>query len=156
MSEVLVFTVNGHRCGLPLEHVREILRAVAVTPLPGAPAVVQGVIDVRGVLVPVIGLRERFRLPVKEIEPSDRFVVAMAGERPVVLVADSVAGVVALEPTDARELNELVSAPRYVSGVGRLPDGLVLIQDLRRFLSRDEAVSLDEAMSESGRAGGGG
>lgn len=153
--QILLFTVEGRRCGLFLDRVGEVLRAATVTPLPGAPAVVRGVVDVRGLPVPVVGLREKFRLPRKEVETSDRFVVAMARDRPVALLVDGVEGIADVEPEDVSELDEFAMAPDYVAGVARLPDGLVLIHDLREFLTPSEAAGVDEAMSRSGAGVGG-
>src|SRR5881296_2430916 len=77
--EVLVFEVGGQKYALPTADVRELVRAVAITPLPAAPAVIEGVVDVRGRVLPVLDVRARFRLPPKALDPSDHFIVASAG-----------------------------------------------------------------------------
>src|SRR5436309_14010618 len=69
LQEVLIFEVGSQRYGLPAAGVRELVRAVTVTPLPRAPAIVEGVIDLRGTIVPVLDIRARFRLPAKPPEP---------------------------------------------------------------------------------------
>src|SRR5437870_13646015 len=86
--EILVFEVGGQRYGLPAAEVREILRAVAIVPLPRAPAIIEGIINIRGTVVPVLDLRTRFRLPAKPVEPADHLVVAWAGERLVAVRVD--------------------------------------------------------------------
>src|ERR1700687_6141499 len=86
--EVLVFEVGGQRYGLPTADVRELVRAVAITPLPNAPAVIEGVVNVRGRVPPVLDVRPRFRLPPKPLDPSDHFIVASAGPRGVILRVD--------------------------------------------------------------------
>ena len=63
--EVLVFEVEGQRYGLPTADVRELVRAVTITPLPNAPAVIEGVVNVRGRVLPVLDMRARFRLPAR-------------------------------------------------------------------------------------------
>jgi purine-binding chemotaxis protein CheW len=63
--QVLVFEVAGRRYGLPADDVQELLRAVSIVPLPRAPAVVEGVINLRGKVVPVLDVRGRFRLPAR-------------------------------------------------------------------------------------------
>ena len=70
--EVLLFTLEGQRYALPLEDVRELVRAVRLTPLPRAPAVVEGLLNLRGELLPVLDLRRRFRLPARRLSASDR------------------------------------------------------------------------------------
>jgi len=148
--EVLLFTLEGQRYALPLEDVRELVRAVRLTPLPRAPAVVEGLLDLRGELLPVLDLRRRFRLPARRLSPSDHLIVAQAGRRNLALRVDRAEGLLALEP------GQLDASPRELPGVGyvagalKLPDGLVLLHDLRTFLSEAEALELEEALMKEG------
>lgn len=148
--EVLLFTLEGQRYALPLEEVRELVRAVRLTPLPRAPAVVEGLVDLRGELLPVLDMRRRFRLPVRPLSSADHLVVAQAGARRIALRVDRAEGLLALEPgtldTSPRELPGV----GYVAGALKLPDGLVLLHDLRSFLSEAEALELDEALAKEG------
>ena len=146
--EVLVFEVEGRAYGLPSKDVREIVRAVTITHLPNAPSAIEGVVDVRGSVLPVLDMRARFLLPAKALDPSDHFIVASAGARGVILRVDR-ATHLALVPDDAIEAPErLGTGPGYLEGVAQVDGGLVLIHDVAGFLSAAEAASLDEAMSE--------
>src|SRR5437764_218583 len=69
--EILVFEVDGRRYGLPASEVRELLRAVAIVPLPLAGPAVEGVVNLRGRVVPVFDLRVRLGLPARAVVPSD-------------------------------------------------------------------------------------
>ncbi len=148
--EVLLFTLEGQRYALPLEDVRELVRAVRLTPLPRAPAVVEGLLDLRGELLPVLDMRRRFRLPARRLSSSDHLIVAQAGRRRVVLRVDRAESLLALEP------DKLDTSPRELPGVGyvagalKLPEGLVLLHDLRTFLSEAEALELEEALVKEG------
>jgi purine-binding chemotaxis protein CheW len=144
--EVLVFEVGGQTYALPTADVVELLRAVAITPLPDAPAVIEGIVDVRGRVLPVFGLRARFRLPFKALDPSDHFIVASAGARRVILRVDRATHLALVDEAKVQPSETLGPAAGYVSGVARLDDGLVLIHDLTTFLSAAEAESLDEAL----------
>jgi len=146
----LVFQVAGQRYGLPACEVREIVRAVNPVRLPKAPLIVEGVINIRGSIIPVLDIRTRFRLPAKSLEPTDQFVVAWAGERTVALRVDRVIDLVPLRPADLEEARGVVPGVEYVSWVAKLPDDLVLIHDLRTFLSRAETAELAEALSVPG------
>jgi purine-binding chemotaxis protein CheW len=145
----VVFEAGGQRYGLPAPDVREVLRAAALTPLPGAPAVIEGVLNVRGRIVPVLDIRARFRLPSKDLEPSDHLIVAAAGPRVVALRADRALGLLRLQADRIEDARQLVPGAEYVAGVARLEDGLLLIHDLRTFLSESEAAALDEAVRAS-------
>ena len=147
---VLVFSLNGLRYGLPVADVHEVVRAVALTPLPKAPPIVEGVINARGHLVPVLDVRARFRLPAKALTPSDFFVLARAGERLVALRVDPGLYLAQVASGDVEALDRVVSGAGYVAGVGKLPDGLVLIHDLRTFLASAESAQLVEALDSGG------
>jgi chemotaxis signal transduction protein len=95
-AEVVVFQVEGRSYALPLEQVVEVLRMVAVTPLPEAPPWVAGVVNLRGTLIPMIDLRPRLGMARTEVDPSHVFVVAQARGRTVGVLADEVQDVVQL------------------------------------------------------------
>lgn len=142
---VLVVDVNGVRCGLPASDVVELHPVVAVTDLPGAPAVVEGVIDVRGSVVAVVDVRTRLGLPRRPPLVSDHLVVSRVGARTVALRVDRAVELTALDRSCIDRSEDLTDAP-HLSGVARLDNGLVLIHDLASFLSDDEAAALDYAL----------
>jgi purine-binding chemotaxis protein CheW len=145
--EVLLFTLEGQRYGLLSEDVRELVRAARLTPLPRAPAVVEGLLNLRGTLLPVLDLRRRFHHPSRPLSPMDHFIVARAGPREVVLRVDRAEGLRVLAP------GEWDPAPRALPGLGtvagavKLEDGVVLVHDLAAFLSEAEALELDAALA---------
>lgn len=141
-------TVGGHRCGLPADVVDEVHRAVEVTAVPLAPEVVEGVVDLRGEVVPVIGLRRRLGLPPREVRPSDRLVFIRLPGRRVALRVDAVLDLVTVHPTQQTAGAGLLPDAGYLDGVVRLDDGLLLIHDVAAFLSSEEAASLDDALAQ--------
>lgn len=146
VTQLLVFLLEGQRYALPLETVERTLRAAAVTTLPQAPGIVLGVLDVHGSIIPVLNIRRRFRLPEREIEPGDQFLLAHAGARRVALVIDAAAEVIELAPTHIVAAEVVAPGLTHIRGVAKRPDGLILIHDLETFLSLDEAAALDRAM----------
>ncbi len=145
--EVLVFEVGGQTYGLPTADVRELVRAVTITPLPDAPAVIEGVVNVRGRVLPVLDVRARFRLPARPLHPSDHFIVASAGPRGVILRVDRATHLALVDEAAVQSPQTLGPGATYVAGVAKLDSGLVLIHDVTTFLSAAEAASLDEALS---------
>lgn len=146
--DVLVFEVGGIRYALPVPQAREVVRAVTIVPLPRAPSIVEGLIDVRGDLVPVLDVRARFRLPPKALSPADQLILAHAGSRLVAIRADRVVDLVQVDAAAIDDAGAVVRRPEYVAGVAKLADGLVLIHDLRTFLDDSEGLALDRAMAE--------
>ncbi|HET6339814.1 MAG TPA: chemotaxis protein CheW [Polyangiales bacterium] len=147
--ETLLFELSGERYALPMCDVIEIVRAVAVRALPTAPAITLGIIDVRGDIVPVLDARVRFGHPHKTIELSDQFLIAHAGPRRVALHVDAALGIELLTVLAVDDAGNLPSALGHLAGVAATEEGLVLIHDLRAFLSQAEAVALDAALEST-------
>lgn len=144
--DVLVFEVAEARCAVPLEQVREVVRAVAISPLPGAPSVIEGIIDYRGATIAVLDLRARFGLPAREPDPSESMVIARAGTRTVAMRVDAADWLAKVDPSIVDDAGPLTRGLRFV-GVARLPDGLALIHDLDAFLAEAESERLDAALA---------
>lgn len=142
----VVFSLDAGRYALPLAAVERIVRAVEVTPLPSAPPIVLGAIDVQGRVLPVFNLRRRFGLPERQIDPTSQFLIARSANRTVVLVVDAAREVLESPTSDTISAASIATGLEHIRGVIRMPDGLVLIHDLDVFLSAAESRALDEAL----------
>ncbi|MEX1184196.1 MAG: chemotaxis protein CheW [Gemmatimonadota bacterium] len=145
--DVLTCRVGPHRLALPVGDVREVLRAAAITPLPGSPRLVDGVVDVRGEPVPVLNGRLRFDVPVRDLSPDEHFILVRAGRRSMLLRVDDVEGLATVPASAVNTLTELIVAERHVTGLVVLPDGMALLHDPETFLSAAESDRLVEAMT---------
>ncbi|HCE10452.1 MAG TPA: chemotaxis protein CheW [Oxalobacteraceae bacterium] len=148
-DRLVVFALGDQRYGLPLSAVEHIVRAVAVTSLPQAPDIVLGVVNVQGRLIPVINLRRRFRLAEHEVALSDQMLIARTERWTVALMVDAVIGVLEYAEQETVAVQELLPGLRYVEGVVKLDDGLILIHDLDKFLSLEEETALHLAMERA-------
>ncbi len=149
LDSLIVFTLDNWRYALPLPVVDRVVRMVAITPLPKAPDVVLGVVNIQGRVIPVINMRQRFHLPEREIALTDQLVVAHTARRPVALVADAVLDVIACPVQSLVAAGEVLPNIEYVEGVVKLADGLILIHDLDKFLSLEEENFLAHALENS-------
>jgi purine-binding chemotaxis protein CheW len=147
-AQWVVFCLDKGRYALPLVAVDRIVRAVHVTPMPRAPGIVLGAIDVQGRVLPVFNIRRRFGLAERAIDPADHFLIAHTPRRTVVLVIDAAQGVFEHAATAVTAAAHIAPDLEHIRGVIQLEDGLALIHDLEHFLSPDEARVLDEAMSQ--------
>ena len=147
-TRAVVFELEGQRYALPLAGVERIVRAAAVTPLPGAPEIVLGALDLEGSIVPVLDLRKRLLLPGRQVTPSDQFVIVATARRRLALVVDAAIGVI--EHGAADDPARLAPGLERFRGILAGGDGLVLIHDLEAFLSLDEADALDRSLRGGG------
>ncbi|HEX6589998.1 MAG TPA: chemotaxis protein CheW [Longimicrobiales bacterium] len=152
--DLLVFELQSDRFGIPVDIVRGILPAVRVTRLPGAPSLVEGVVDVHGTITPVFDPRARFGLPPRPLAPQDHLVHALAGTRPVLLRVDRAAEVLTVAGEDITAAADVAGGDPAITGVTRMGPDLVLIHDLERFLSAEDSERLDRVLAERERSGG--
>jgi purine-binding chemotaxis protein CheW len=129
---------------------------VAIAPLPKAPPIVEGVINLRGTLVPVLDLRQRFGLPSVPVAPEQHLVIARTGHRVVALRVDRALGFVDVEERAIVPPERVAPGAEHVAGIAKLPDGLLVIHDLDRFLSLEEARQVDAAIGDAAAMPSGG
>ena len=146
MKLLLVFRLDDWKCALHIASVEKVHRAVAITPVPGLPEIALGIVNVHGRVLPVVNLRGRFHLPEKELTPSAHLIVAHTSRRTVVLVVDSVDGVMECNEQEITTADAILPGMGHVEGVLKLNDGMILIHDLGSFLSIEEDAALDRAM----------
>jgi purine-binding chemotaxis protein CheW len=149
-GHVLIMAVGRQRYAVRVSDVVEILRAVAVVPLPTAPPVVLGVMDLRGALVPVLDLGVRFGLPPRPVSPDEHFVVLRRPGRVVALRVDAAQGLRLLGEGQVHPVSNIVPSAEFVQGLAPLPDGILLIADAQAFLSEAESLTIGELLACGG------
>ncbi|MEJ2694428.1 MAG: chemotaxis protein CheW [Candidatus Thiodiazotropha sp.] len=143
LIQFVTFVLMEETYGINVMQVQEVLRVTEIAPVPGAPAYVLGIINLRGNVVTVIDTRIRFGLPTVETDDASRIIVIESEKQVVGILVDAVAEVVEL-----RE-NEIDPAPnvgteessRYIQGVatrGENRDGLLILVDLNKLLTDEE------------------
>jgi purine-binding chemotaxis protein CheW len=149
----VVFRLESVSCAVALSSVIRVLPAVEVTPLPGAPELIMGVIDMGGRIIPVASVRRRFHFPERDLRLTDQFLIVAFPARgapegreiTLALGVDEVVGVrdVATWETPAETI---LSGLEYLRGVAKTPEGLILVHDLDRFLSPEEESLLAQSI----------
>ena len=141
--QVVIFELGGLRSAVPAAAVVEILPAAALTTLPNAPPIIEGLLDVRGRVTAVLDIRRRLGLAARPMVPSDHLMVLWRRFVPVAIRVDRVLGLAELDPAQIDAADELTLHADTVDGVVRLADGLLLLHDPGRFLTQAEAAELD-------------
>jgi purine-binding chemotaxis protein CheW len=137
LHDILVCEVGGQRFGLSGSTVRELLRAVFISPLPQSPRFVEGVINLRGTIVPVLDMRQWLGLPAKALEPSDHLVLLEADERLAAIRVDRALELAQLEAA-AVSGGDYGAEGRAPARVVKLADGLLVLPDLAGLLAQVE------------------
>lgn len=150
-DQIVVFTLDELPYALPLNTVVRVIQAVEIRPLPKAPEIISGIINVQGRIIPVVDIRKRFGLVTKEIDPDYRMIIADTGKRQVAFLADTVTGIRDMAPGLQEPAKKTLPFAKYLKGVAKIDSELILIYDLEQFLSLDEEQVLEQALKRKGR-----
>ena len=143
----MVFVLSGLHCALQLSNIERVLRAVAVTPVPKAPEIVMGLVNIQGRVIPVLNIRKLLRLP--EIEPAldDQLILNRTTSISVAILVDNVLGTAEVSEQDIIAPTEIYPGIEYLEGVTKLQDGIIYIYNLDRFLSSAEKTEINILLS---------
>ncbi|TMV52053.1 chemotaxis protein CheW [Paenibacillus mesophilus] len=145
--KVIVFSLAHEQYGVEVEKVRTIERMQPLTRVPKTPAFVKGVINLRGVVVPVIDLRGRFGLPEAEYTDNSRIIIVAVKDMEVGMIVDSANDVVDVDSDAIEQPPEIVGGIRakYLRGLAKLSDGrLLVLLNLEEVLNKSEIVQLEQ------------
>lgn len=149
--QLVIFWLAGEEFGLEIAQVREIIRMQDITPMPKAPDFIEGVINLRGQIIAVMNLAKRLGLKAAERTEKSRIVVTEVKENTVGLVVDEVPEVLRIAEDNVEATPEMIESrvhADFIKGVGKLENRLVILLDVNRILSREEARQVSEAAKE--------
>lgn len=142
--QMISFDVGGDDFGIDIHAVKEVIRLGEITPLPRAPSFLKGVINLRGDVIPIIDLREKFGLAGQAYTDMTRVIVAELGEKSVGMVVDRVSHVIRVAP------DQIEAAPawlgglteEFVRGVARVDRRLIVLLNVDTILTTDEMLEI--------------
>ena len=143
---LVVFGLTGQRYALPLHMVERVFLMAEVAPLPKAPAIALGVINLHGTIIPVLDIHRRFGFPPRGYGLAAHLLVARTSRLTLALPVDEVLGVREVAAEAAIPADTVLPGIGHVAGIVALAGGLLFIQDLEAFLSLEEEQRLGEAL----------
>jgi purine-binding chemotaxis protein CheW len=145
--QVVGFRIGEETFGVRIGSVREIVRVPEITSVPNAQESIEGVINLRGKIIPVIDLRKRFGQTDIQPDKKNRILVVELGNQLVGLIVNSASEVLKIPPSEIESPGSLLadSESSYVTGVGKLKGRLIILLDLSKLLHRREFSKLEEA-----------
>ncbi len=151
--QVVGLRIGRETFGLPISIVREIVRVPEITSVPNAPDYIEGVINLRGRIIPIVDLRKRFGQKTFEPNKKNRIVVVELGARAFGLIVNSASEVLRIPPSEIEEPNNVFQEGEldYITGVGKLNGRLVILLDVNRILKRGELRGIDEVTGSAAK-----
>jgi len=144
-NQFVVFRLGREVYGLEISVIREIITIQPITEVPGTESDIEGVINLRGRVIPVFNLHKRFGLAGGEVTRSTRIVVVEVDGINIGMLVDGVSEVVKITEDIVEKASSIISDidEEYLAGIAKLEDKLVILLDLAIVLQRDEAAMLE-------------
>lgn len=139
--QVIVFALGEERYGVDISQVKEIIRPTTITRIPNAPEFIEGVVNLRGQITTIINLRTRFGKETKETDSETRIIVVEYENAVIGMIVDTVNEVKYLSSKNIDELPSIITSrddSKFLTGVGKLDDGLLTLMDLDKVFSEEE------------------
>ncbi|MBI3578214.1 MAG: purine-binding chemotaxis protein CheW [Ignavibacteriales bacterium] len=145
LLQLVSFKIGGEEFGVDILRVQEINRMLEVTRVPNSPEYVDGVINLRGKVIPIVDLRSRFGMPRKEHDKDTRIVVVELTGKIIGFVVDAVSEVLRIPQSVTEPPPTIVAGveAEYITAVGKLEDRLLILLDLEKVLSLEEHYALE-------------
>ena len=145
--QVVGFRIGSETFGVRIASVREIVRVPEITSVPNAPEAIEGVINLRGKIIPVMDLRKRFGSPNVQPDKKNRILVVELEKRLLGLIVNSASEVIKIPPSEIEPPGTVFAEgeSNYVTGVGKLNGRLIILLDIEKLLHRPEFKRLEEA-----------
>ena len=146
-GEYLTFTLGAEEYGIDILKVQEIRGYDAVTKIANAPAFIKGVINLRGVIVPIVDLRIKFNLGSLTYDQFTVVIILNIGKRVMGVVVDGVSDVIQLSSDNLRPSPEFGSIldTRYILGLGTVEERMIIVVDIERLMTSQEMSLVEDA-----------
>lgn len=148
--QLACFRVGGEMYALDIMQIKEIIRPQRLTPIPKAPSFIEGVINLRGAVIPVADMRKRFDLPAAGGDRRERIIICSLVGKIIGLLVDEVSEVRRYTRQEIAPAPEFLKGPEaeYFLGVARRGDDFIMLVDLERILSSREKIELQNLSAQ--------
>jgi purine-binding chemotaxis protein CheW len=152
LAQLAAFRIGGEEYAIDIMRIKEIIQPLRITKVPKAPPFIEGVVELRGAILPVVDLRKRFDIvPTGNPRVAKYIIVSMEG-RVLGLVVDAVSEVLRVLRKDVKpppELSFAGSSPSFFTGVCHIGDRIIMVLDLDQILTRQEKIDLGALAREA-------
>ncbi|HNV86898.1 MAG TPA: chemotaxis protein CheW [Candidatus Omnitrophota bacterium] len=142
--KAVAFTLADKEYAVAVERIREVIRMRTITPIPDSAAFVEGVISLRGKVIPLINLRRKLGLAEAELARSNRIMITQCGKHPLGVIVDRITDVISLDETSIEAPDAVLKEAKYLIGLGKIGKRLILIADIGQLLSGEDQMKLEE------------
>lgn len=149
--QLVVFKLGSEEYGVLITQVMEIIRLTPATKIPRSPQFIEGIINLRGQIIPIVDMKKRFDLPATGYTGDARIIVIQVGDNTFGIEVDSVSEVLRVNSSHIDPAPKIVCSidTKYITGVAKVEDRLLIVLDLDMLLSDEEKAQLQQLDAES-------
>ena len=140
--QIVSFTVGKEEYGVHINDVQEIIRIPEITHLPQTQHFIKGVINLRGNIIPVIEMRERFKMETAGYNDMTRVIIVRSGEKLIGMIVDTVSQVLEMNDSEIEEAPDIINglSKDYIEGIGKINDTMIIILKIAKVTVSEEIV----------------
>ncbi len=151
--KLAIFLLEKQPYAMDIMKIKQIIRPLKITRLPKAPDFLEGVINLRGVVIPVIDMRKRFGIPLRKEGEETKVIIASVEKKVVGIIVDDVTEVIPMARSEIQPPPRVIRGVEatYLLGVCRYQDDILLILNLDEILSAEEKITLSTLSGAAAR-----
>ncbi|SHH40177.1 purine-binding chemotaxis protein CheW [Caloranaerobacter azorensis DSM 13643] len=144
-KQYVIFKIGNEEYGIDIMNVKEIGPYQKSVKVPNAPSFVEGIINYRGNVIPIISLHKRFNIEQKDIDNNTRIIVINLKDKQIGFIVDEASQTIRLNDKDIDPAPDIVVGidSKYIIGVGKLDERLIILVDLEKILTEDEKKKIE-------------
>ena len=145
-KQYVIFKLNKEEYGVEISHVQEITEIKSITTVPNTPTFVEGIINLRGKIVPIVSIKKRFDLPQLGEMEEQRIIIINLKEKQVGFIVDDASQVLTLDESQIENPPELIAGidRDYIIGIGKVEEKIIVLLDLEKILSEQEQKEIEK------------
>lgn len=146
LNQIVIFKLNDEEFCVDIMDVLEIIRMQTITKVPDVPSFVEGIINLRGTVIPIIDLKKRLKLKLTDYDDDTRIIIIKINEKSVGFIVDSVTEVLHVENDSIKEAPDIIAGigKEYIESVVSYDDRLIINLDLEKILTENEKKEIEE------------
>ena len=143
-KQYVIFKLCNEEYGVDIKNVQEITEYKETTKIPNAPDFIEGIINLRGNVTPIISLRKRFNLGTQEINKDSRIIIIKLEEKQIGFIVDDASQVITIDSSKIEPPHELITGVdrQYITGIGKVDEKIIIMLDLEKVLTEKEQIEI--------------
>lgn len=146
VNQFVIFRLGDEKYAVDILNVGGISEFLEVTKVPNAPPFIDGIINLRGDIIPIVNLKKRFNIPEKKVDSDTRIIINNINGKDIGFVVDEASQVINIDEADIEDAPDIIKGAdrQYIAGVGKVNNQIVILLNLEKILNDDEKKAVND------------